>query len=854
MAWPNPLFVSNLRRNSDVFGVYGREEIESLKSAWGSCRYGRMAGTSPFYLVKRQKIALFTAGALLCALVPLTVSAAAPTFRSQAGAGRWSDPQAWGGTVPGPGAKVIISSGSTVVLDASPPALKGVRVDGTLKFKDKDLELKTKWLIVHGALRIGREGAPFTHSATITLTGPKSDNDVMGMGTKVLGIMGGTLDLHGEGVTSWTHLTSTAAPGARSIQVADADGWRAGDRIAIASSDYWMSHDDEATITQVNGHTIELDRDLDWRHWGEMQTFQGHDVDERAEVGLLSRNIVIRGDADSDQSGFGGQMMIMEGSVARIDGVEFDRMGQRKQLRRYPVHFHMHGNASASYLKGSAIHHSNNRCVTVHGTNDLLVQNNVCYDHQGHGFFLEDGAERDNRFLNNLGFGTRSVEDGLLPTDERPATFWITNPDNVFRNNAAAGSDGVGFWYALPRNPTGLSENDDIWPRRTPLGAFENNIAHSNNQRGLNVDDGPRPNGEVESAYYAPVADPTDDDSDPVEARFEGFTAYFNRDRGVWLRGAHHVVSGAVLADNRSGATFASSESFLEDSFVIGETANKGMTEDWEDVGPNGRALPFFWEPEAQITGFEFYDGRVGVRNTTFANYNDNPVRPSGALGYLAPDAFSIDPKNFAENVSFIDSEKVYLAPVENGMDGDASKVFIDRDGSVTGTAGRAVVVDNPFLLTAGCVAKPAWGAHVCDSEYTSLLVATDGGPDAIKPLKLTRGDGTVQRLMGCCDESEDAITSLLADRNYAVDFNTSPNQMRFVLYRGRGHWLRLSIHLNAAPKVKRWGYNIPSVGSSGALDQTSESSYFYDAAGNELHLKIVAEDTDWEEIQVTRN
>ncbi len=64
----------------------------------------------------------------------------------------------------------------------------------------------------------------------------------------------------------------------------------------------------------------------------------------------------------------------------------------------------------------------------------------------------------------NLGLLTRepAAADRLLPTDGSPATFWVTNPDNVVSNNVAAGSQGNGFWYALPEHPTGLSANAGI--------------------------------------------------------------------------------------------------------------------------------------------------------------------------------------------------------------------------------------------------------------------------------------------------------------------------------------------------------------------------------------------------------
>ena len=100
----------------------------------------------------------------------------------------------------------------------------------------------------------------------------------------------------------------------------------------------------------------------------------------------------------------------------------------------------------------------------------------------------------------------------------------------------------------------------------------------------------------METTYYHPRENPADEDSKEVDASFENFVGYKNRNRAVWLRGENHRLVGATLADNGIGATFASYESFLEDSLVVGETANKGTPEQWEVdqnlVGRDGRSLP----------------------------------------------------------------------------------------------------------------------------------------------------------------------------------------------------------------------------------------------------------------------
>ncbi len=53
-------------------------------------------------------------------------------------------------------------------MSARPP-LNGLHIEGKLSFADnKDLELTTEWIMVHGELDVGSEAKPFTHKATIT--------------------------------------------------------------------------------------------------------------------------------------------------------------------------------------------------------------------------------------------------------------------------------------------------------------------------------------------------------------------------------------------------------------------------------------------------------------------------------------------------------------------------------------------------------------------------------------------------------------------------------------------------------------------------------------------------------------
>src|SRR5262245_10041212 len=85
------------------------------------------------------------------------------TFSAVKG-GRWSDPATWADKkVPAKDAIVTIDKDKDVVLDVSPPPLHGLNLNGKLSFADnKDLELTTEWIMLHGTLEIGTEAKPHT--------------------------------------------------------------------------------------------------------------------------------------------------------------------------------------------------------------------------------------------------------------------------------------------------------------------------------------------------------------------------------------------------------------------------------------------------------------------------------------------------------------------------------------------------------------------------------------------------------------------------------------------------------------------------------------------------------------------
>ncbi|MCB0141858.1 MAG: cupredoxin domain-containing protein [Caldilineaceae bacterium] len=783
---------------------------------------------------------------------------------------RWSDPAAWGGSVPTVGQAVTIPAGKFMLLDTNPPALQSLAIDGTLIFDNQDLNLTAGWIIVHGKLEIGTPDHPYTNKAIITLNGP-AGQDIMGMGSRVLGVMGnGEIQMVGETRTSWTHLNATANKGEAALTLASTPNWRVGDRIVVASTDFDFRQSEDFIITTIQGAQVQLDAPLAYTHWGETTTANGQTIEQRAEVGLLSRNIVIQGDASSETDGLGGHMMVMGKGKLALDGVELFRMGRRGELARYPIHFHLMGDAArGSSVQNTSIHRSFNRCITIHGSNGVLLKSNVAYDAPGHCYFLEDGAEFDNVLADNLGLKIYrpAEEDALLASDTvylGPAVFWITNPANHFHGNVAAGSEGTGYWVALPEHPTGPSANATIWNRRMTLAEFDNNLAHSNGVDGLHVDNGPSgdQNGDIETTYYAAHADPTDAESEIVTVTFSNFTAYKNRNRGVWLRGGSHELVGAHLADNAIGATFASDNTVARNSIFVGETANKGTPEQWEInegvIGLDGRSLPRSWQVDFPIRGFEFYDGKVGVENSYFAKFEPNSQRQAAALSYLDFTDFPIDPHNYANHLVFDgQTNRVYLAtrgapaePDQNTEDGYRSAVFYDSDGSITGTPARYVTVDNPFLYTDDCAKREDWNAWICQAEFVSLSIQTDNAE--LNSVSLARSDGATHTMFGVGQAPSNYFRTMIRPaQEYTISFDDHlPAHFTLVLQDGAGKWLRLKTPYDQFARVYRYGSELAPSSNLSELDAATRSTFYYDGSAQMLYLKVAAAE-DYEAIDI---
>lgn len=193
----------------------------------------------------------------------------------------------------------------------------------------------------------------------------------------------------------------------------------------------------------------------------------------------------------------------------------------------------------------------------------------------GHTIFIEDAAETKNLIEGNLIVDVRRSWS-LLNTDQTPASIWITNPNNIIRNNHAAGSDRYSYWYDLQLTAIGPSFDANICPEHVKLGEFRDNVAHSNGRYGLRLFHSMIPREHP----CSPIDYET---NKPIIANFYNLTAYKNRRNGAIVENTGAVQwHNFKTADNgEAGMEMSETDWNDEDGWakivgglVIGRTEN----------------------------------------------------------------------------------------------------------------------------------------------------------------------------------------------------------------------------------------------------------------------------------------
>ncbi len=381
-------------------------------------------------------------------------------------------------------------------------------------------------------------------------------------------------------------------------------------------------------------------------------------------------------------------------------------MGQAGLMGRYPFHWHLVGNAVAGqYIRNSSIHHSFQRCITVHKTNSTVVEDNICYNFRGHGIFLEDGDEIKNKIKRNVVIGSYfpHASKVLLISDSPQsnpdngfggkqndrfssvANFWISNPDNEVDDNIAAGCIGTGFWNSFEKDSRNIFQINTL--------SYNGNIAHSCFLG--HTWDGERENGNVTNngnnkkdlktglSHYSPSQIPV----------FRKMISYRNYN-AMYFRGQTAIFEENIAVDNQN-PFFVGHHQLLRNS-IIAESK---------------RGSPF------GMHAINLYDGPFELENTYFYNARLFKFDGVGGAGKFS---------NIVKGLKFFGDQPKQLASIFENCSSGAS-VLIDIDGSLINKPG--ILVDNIGFggATSGCVPDSKFvNFNICPLDMSLAILHVD--------------------------------------------------------------------------------------------------------------------------------
>ncbi len=777
-------------------------------------------------------------------IAPSSIARSSVAKSSMASVGKlnaWSNPLTWGGNPPNATTNVVIPAGKTVILD-SKVNVQSLTVGGTLICADGDIAITAKWIMVMGSnakFLCGTREQRFKGNFDITLTGQQGQDDAgMDMGTRVLGAMsGGVIAFYGEARTSWLKLDKTALRGSNAITLTQVPiNWRAGMRLVVAPSDENPRHAEVRNIQSINGNVVTLSSSLTFDHYGEELMYANNSqnwiVDTRAPVGLLSHNITIQGSEDSATTQFGAHVMIMITAKAFFSDVGFYRVGQKSILGRYPFHWHEAGDITGQFISNSSIQDSYNRCVTVHSSHNSVVQNNVCYNHLGHGYFLEDGDEEGNLIQGNLGLLSVRPKDGeeILDTDistnpavKGPATFWISNPNNRVDGNYAGGSDGIGYWYHLEDKLVARVDGTTVNPRKNIFGSFNNNIVSSSDRGYASC---PKGGGTQGAETSTPMV-------------INNFTAFMTVRTGSWPCGGKvQTFNNMKLVD--SGRHVAASAFTAPQPMEINNSlfvANSPLAS--LNAGKIGRSA------------IGMYDQGFYIHDSHFVGYTK--ADSSSLFGTVGGAVKNYE--NRMERITF--SPKNYAAFDNNAYNTKnltfQSSVVFDIDGSLGGEPGTELMPRSPLLEKNNCAAEGAiatleagTNGMICKVRLVEArFVGVDAPitrPYSYELFRSNAGAITAEGLFNTGDASLSAYYQAFAIPNqayhYGIRFLTNPGNKFSLLIREA--WPNDVIHyemqgVDARTVVQGTAWR--QVASLQALASATDSVFYKN--GTTLHVKF---------------
>jgi hypothetical protein len=274
----------------------------------------------------------------------------------------------------------------------------------------------------------------------------------------------------------------------------------------------------------------------------------------------------------------------MAGEKGNLQDAEFKYMGHYGKQARYAIyHLRMQQTSQGMVVRGTSGWYNGLRCVNLHVTHQVLVEDNVCFSSSSTSYFVEldsvvtggIGDNADNVFVHNIAIGIMPkhfddrLDDSVFGERDRSAVdFWpsTTNHEaylgNVSVGDGALGDECQGFHFQQIGG-TELGRTGVIpW-------TMVHNEAHSKTGFGIHTWQNPVPGREIVDFLF-------------------------------WRNGHANKYCNAQLLENGKIGVFPTSvDLFLQDSIVTGSTVDNSS----EDSGflsaptppPNTPLIQYGW-------------------------------------------------------------------------------------------------------------------------------------------------------------------------------------------------------------------------------------------------------------------